>query len=306
MSPIKINCDLAKQIDIIDYLESQNIYPVKFSGNDFWYRSPLRTENTPSFKVNRQLNLWYDHGIGKGGNLIDLGILINNCSVETFLDMLNTKANSFSFHQPLPSAPISPEPVEKKLKMIAANPLTNPVLCRYLTGRHIPIELAKKYCHEITYINGGKEFYAIGFKNNSGGFELRSADFKSTVSPKDFTFLDNNTEQAIAVFEGFTDFLSLLAMKKHILPDLTNFLILNSLSFFDKAVPLMQEHEKVYLLLDNDKAGKNCASQALKISPKFEDLSSHYENYKDINEWLVKEKNIELQQIQQRSFRRRM
>jgi hypothetical protein len=306
MQPEKINCEQAKKIDIIDYLESKNIYPVKFNGNDFWYLSPIRSENTASFKVNRRLNVWYDHGIGKGGNLIDLAILLHHCSVEAFLNMLNSGGNTVSFHQPVLSSQLSPQAVEKKLKMIAVKPLNNQVLCGYLASRRIPEKLAKKYCHEIIYVNRGKEFFAIGFKNNSEGFELRTADFKGTLAPKSFSFLDNKTEQAVAVFEGFIDFLSLLAMKKDILPEPTNFLILNSLSFFDRALPIMQEHEKVYLLLDNDNAGKNCASQALKISSKFEDLSNHYQQYKDINEWLMQEGNIELKQIQPKSFRHRL
>jgi hypothetical protein len=63
---------------------------------------------------------------------------------------------------------------------------------------------------------------------------LRSPDFKSTVSPKDFTFLNAQKWDAVAVFEGFIDFLSLIASGKQWLPELTNFLVLNSLSFLRK------------------------------------------------------------------------
>jgi DNA primase len=59
--------------------------PVKVTNADHWYRSPLREENEPSFKVNRKLNLWFDHGLGKGGNLIDFGILYNNCTASELL-----------------------------------------------------------------------------------------------------------------------------------------------------------------------------------------------------------------------------
>ena len=71
------------------------------TGSDYWYLSPLRLEKDPSFKVNRKLNVWYDHGIGKGGNLIDLGILLFNCSVSEFLEKLGSQGyqNTFSFHQ---------------------------------------------------------------------------------------------------------------------------------------------------------------------------------------------------------------
>ena len=46
--------------------------PVKQQGNGLWYKSPLREEHEPSFKVNTDRNLWYDFGAGKGGNPIAL------------------------------------------------------------------------------------------------------------------------------------------------------------------------------------------------------------------------------------------
>ena len=292
MTPQKINCNEAKRMDIVSYLESLSIKPQKVNGNDYWYLSPIRDEKTPSFKINRKLNVWYDHGLGKGGKLVDLGILLHHCSVQEFLEKLNTQEQFFSFHQRIMPLQKSVEVVEKKIKLIAVNPLTDPILCHYLETRNIPAEIAKNYCRQITYLNGQKQFQAIGFKNNSGGFELRSPDFKSTVSPKDFTFLNTQKWNAIAVFEGFTDFLSLIASGKQMLPELTNFLVLNSLSFFEKARHVMDQHERIYLLLDNDTAGKNCAKRALGLSHKYNDLSYKYQEEKDINEWLMKEKKL--------------
>ena len=72
----------AKQIDLVDYLAALGHQPQKIRNQDYWYLSPFRDEKTPSFKVNRSKNVWYDHGIGKGGNLIDFGIIYFNCSVS--------------------------------------------------------------------------------------------------------------------------------------------------------------------------------------------------------------------------------
>ncbi len=49
-----------KQIRISDYLHSLGYNPVKQQGGNFWYKSPFRQESEPSFKVNTELNLWYD------------------------------------------------------------------------------------------------------------------------------------------------------------------------------------------------------------------------------------------------------
>jgi hypothetical protein len=40
--------------------------PKTIRRNDYWYLSPLRNEKTPSFRITRKLNVWYDHGMGKG------------------------------------------------------------------------------------------------------------------------------------------------------------------------------------------------------------------------------------------------
>src|SRR5690606_28377132 len=42
------------------YLSSLGHEPARISGNNFWYHSPLHADKMPSFKINRQLNKWYD------------------------------------------------------------------------------------------------------------------------------------------------------------------------------------------------------------------------------------------------------
>ena len=84
-----MNIEDVKQIPIADYLHSLGYSPVKQQGNGLWYKSPLREEHEPSFKVNTDRNLWYDFGAGKGGNLIALAKELY-CS--------DTGESSHSFH----------------------------------------------------------------------------------------------------------------------------------------------------------------------------------------------------------------
>lgn len=69
--------------------------------------------------------------------------------------------------------------------------------------------------------------------------------------------------------------------------ELTNFLILNSLSFFERSLLLMEKHVAVHLYLVNHQAGRKCTSLAQKRSPAFKDESKLYQGYKDLNEWLM-------------------
>jgi hypothetical protein len=132
-----------------------------------------------------------------------------------------------------------------------------------------------------------KEFRAIGFKNNAGGYELRNEYFKASSSPKYISYMDNNAKNII-VFEGFFDFLSYQTIYKNQEQKIANFLVLNSLSFFERSLLLMEKHTNIKLYLDNDNAGKKYTLVALKRSPKFQDESKLYKGYKDLNEWVIK------------------
>jgi hypothetical protein len=77
-----ISCEEAKTVSLISFLSSLGFEPSKTKGDSYWYLSPIRSEKTPSFKVSRLKNLWFDHGIGKGGTLIDFGLLYYKCSIS--------------------------------------------------------------------------------------------------------------------------------------------------------------------------------------------------------------------------------
>ena len=61
-----------RQIPIADFLARLGHEPVRRSGNELWYRAPYRSERTPSFRVNVAKQLWYDFGLGKGGDIFTL------------------------------------------------------------------------------------------------------------------------------------------------------------------------------------------------------------------------------------------
>ena len=67
-----MNIQEAKTIRLADYLQSIGYLPVKQQGNSLWYKSPFRQETEASFKVNTELNQWFDFGLGKGGNILAL------------------------------------------------------------------------------------------------------------------------------------------------------------------------------------------------------------------------------------------
>lgn len=286
-----------KEMDIVAYLEKLGYQPQKIRNYDYWYRSPLREEKEPSFKVNRKLNAWYDHYLGQGGNLVDFGILYHRCSVK---ELLKKMQGSFSFHQQRPSILTSVQASEPHIKITGTKPLSQPALYRYLSERNISLEVAKRYTEEVYFELDGKPYYAIGFRNNSGGFELRNKYFKGSSSPKDITLIEQKGAADLSVIEGFFSFLSYQTLFHHQPLPLTNFLVLNSLSFFKKNMDLMERYPQVRLYLDNDPVGDERTHYALKASPKFKDERKLYKGHKDLNEWLTSLRHVQKQQVRRR------
>lgn len=164
----------AKQIRIADYLQSLGYTPVKRQDSSLWYKSPLREEAEASFKVNTELNQWYDFGIGKGGNIIALASeLYRSDNVPYLLECIakQTPHLHTAIHVPFSFGRQSvSEPMYRHLQV---SELSSPVLLSYLQERGISTELAKRECKELHFENKGRPYFAIGFPNMAGGYEVR-------------------------------------------------------------------------------------------------------------------------------------
>lgn len=273
----------AKTLDMVAYLSKRGYGPAQIKGINYWYLSPLRTETTPSFKVNRYRNQWYDFGIGKGGDLVNFIQLLDNCTIPEALQKLE-QGNAFPIHpQPLSDLSLQTPAIE----ILSTHMISSSVLIRYCRSRCIPWRIADHYLQEVRYKNGGKIYYALGFKNDAGGYELRSLHFKGGSSPKASTTIKNGAD-ILTVFEGFFDFLSYLVLQDAETASQRDFLVLNSLSFFVMHLTEMQAYKRVHLYLDNDNAGDRHTSLALEKSPEiFVDERGFYSGFKDLNEWLI-------------------
>lgn len=278
-----LSCNEAKQIPINEYLAEMGIRPAYSKGHDLWYLSPLRDEKHPSFKVNTKLNAWYDHGTGEGGSIIDLGIRLHNCSVSELLQKLGSENAHLSFHQP-DTISDQNKTTEPKIIIKEVSPIHSIALIAYLRERGISLQTAGHYCKQVCFSIADKNYYAIGFPNRSGGYELRNPWFKGSSSPKDITFLDKGSK-SVCLIEGFIDFLSLLELKQH-RESPVNFLVLNSVSMLQRSVEVLKNHQDVFLFLNNDPAGKDAAARLRESGIEGIDAGEFYKEFKDINEYL--------------------
>lgn len=294
-----MDIETAKRIALDDFLESLGHSPVRCKGNVLWYLSPLREERTASFKVDIELNCWYDFGLGRGGGIIALAReLYRSNDIKYLLECIGRSA---------PSPILRFVPNVKKQKQppaftdIGVSPLKPPVLLAYLRERKIDTDVAREECVEVHYTCNCKRYYAIGFRNRSGGYELRNRWFKGCIAPKDMSCIKSGDETKITtclVFEGFIDYLSFLTLRKDgRLPCLdameNDFIVLNSVTNICKTLPLLWEYGKTVCQLDNDAAGRNAfASLCKALNGNAEDMSSLYNGFKDLNELIQSLSNL--------------
>ena len=278
-----------KSIPLATFLSRLGHTPVKTQGNRLWYKSPLRQEHTASFKVQTDINCWYDFGIGKGGNIIDLAAeLYHSTDLRYLMDCI---ARYVSVPSPQTVASISPQrhsaPSFTDIEVV---PLRHHALVAYLQERGIPAQIAVEYCKQIHYSYRGRRYYAVGFANESGGYETRNRYFKGCIAPKDISLrrIRDGPSKDVAVFEGFIDYLSAIALG---IIQGTDAIILNSVSNVGKAVPYLRDYSAIHCYLDNDDAGKSAFAA---ISAEFDnviDRSTLYSQFNDLNEFLIQSEN---------------
>ena len=189
-------------------------------------------------------------------------------------------------------------------------------MLRYLQGRGINIELAKRECKELHFTN--KPFFAIGFPNMAGGYEVRNSFFKGCIAPKDITHIRQQGEprEKCLVFEGFMDYLSFLTLRMKncpTMPDLDrqDYVILNSTVNVPKAIDVLSPYERIHCMLDNDETGyKATRAIELEYSYRVRDFSHNYRGYSDLNDYLCgrkqEQKNAasQVQEIKQKTGQR--
>ncbi len=274
-----MNCkNIKEKVGIRSVLESLNHFPVKENKKTAFYFALDREEKIPSFSVNFEKNQAFDFGTGRSYDVISIVQLIKKCSVSDALKYLSQFVC------------ITEKSSSKKLtikrenyRIIKVQEVKHPTLVDYLKFRKVFEQ--KDLVKEVYYEMGGKQYFGIGFENQSGGFEIRNPYSKICLGKKDITLIQSNTKSSeIAIFEGFFDYLTFRNLEKN-QSSTCDYLILNSTSMLFKAEEILKNYSQIFLFLDNDENGK---STKLKIQNQYkslEDCSLIYHNFKDLNEW---------------------
>lgn len=314
----------ARDIPILRYLEIEGVKPAKIrkGGRELWYASPIRAaDNTPSFKVDTVLNVWYDHGLGEGGTLIDLVCELKSVTVSEALAIIASTGlgppTTMRLDAPRlfqPSSSINGHPAreigaarekekqpgsrlaDSAFRIVSVHDVRHPALIDYIRSRAINETIARQHLKEVYYTprSGVGRFFALGFECGQG-FDARSRTFKGFIGVgKDISVIagtrrEEKKARSVAVFEGFMDYLSLLTLRRaDALSE--DAIILHSIALKRRAVAALKtaEYQSISLYLDHDEAGR--MATRFFISEMGRDIASDesdlYAGYKDINERL--------------------
>ncbi len=166
------------------------------------------------------------------------------------------------------------------------------------------MEIACQHLKEIHVCNQRtkKSFFALGFPNEDGGFELRNPFFKGCLGSKAISFIRGRepTPDSIHLFEGFMDYLSAISQLNG--EGLTgDAIILNSLSYLKQITPYIQHYgyRIAYTWFDNDTAGEKATAALAEFFRTQDDLvhkrmNGIYAPHKDVNAWHMHQRNLTL------------
>ncbi len=280
-----MNTTQAREISIEKVLGNLGCEPTKSNENQSWYLSPFRIEKTASFKLNRKINRWFDHGEQKGGNVIDFVIQKFGFSVNEALSYLEKFDTFFSFQKQIFETPTKEQNSSNQIEKIV--PVQHLALIQYLKSRKINHYKNIEHLKEIHYTINDKNYFALGFRNNSLGWEVRSKYAKICLGKKDITLIQNESK-TLRIYEGFFDYLSFTEIRENLIMEESDYLILNSAALLVKNISVLSDYDFIELYLDNDKTGNKYTSL---ITEKFEnakDCRELFHGFKDLNEWIMK------------------
>ena len=277
-----MNCKQANEnISIREILESFSLFPSKDNRRTAFYLAFDREEKTPSLSVNYEKNTAFDFGTGMKYDNVSLIQGIKNCSVSEALEYLKRFDYSIPINKKMENEDFKPK---SGYQILEIKEVEHPSLVEYLKSRKL--DFLKSELKEIHYELNGKNYFGLGFKNDSDGYEIRNPYIKLCLGKKDLTSIHNQSK-TLRIFEGFSDYLSFKILEKSLEKESSDYIILNSVSMISKVKNQFENYQQIELYLDNDRTGDSVTEILKKQNSKVSDERILFKNHKDLNEFLI-------------------
>jgi hypothetical protein len=291
--------EIRDQVSPVELLACLGHFPSYKSGKELFYLSMLREERTPSFCVDEQLGVWYDHGGAnasgiKGGNVIDLALaywyplpfreVLEKINLVCEVKPAETRAPGRENLRPRKANRIPHYRISETKELG-----NNPAIAHYLQCRGI-WSVAHDHLKELYYFIEDekklrKYFFSAGWANENGGWEINNPHFKGCLGPKGLTVVPGDSDR-LTVFEAMMDYLS---WKFEQQDSGETVIVLNGVTFVDAAIKRAASFKERTVFFDNDEAGHTASLAFLEAYPLTHNGASHYAGFKDYNQMLVSE-----------------
>src|ERR1700744_536564 len=181
-------------------LQSLGYTPARQTDREFYYTSMLSGSTIkPLFAVNPEHNIWYDHTLSKGGNIIDFAMAYWKL---TFREAVKKLGDYFPQEQMpdygrLQTRRRHAQKLPYYRLEAVKPPGNNPEITDYLQSKGV-WDAAQSLLSEVYYYvedekGNRKSFSAAGHQNELGHWQVYSLNFNDCLSHKAISFISNST-----------------------------------------------------------------------------------------------------------------
>lgn len=284
-----MNFEKAKRISLVDYMNSLNFQVERHNSGLYWYRSPFTKEAGITFRVDGNKNKWYDIGLLQGGGIIKLGKMLYE--TDNISEVLFHIENRTPLNRRLVISNMDLFEDSIPFNKINVYPLYDDSLLSYLMSRNIHYSIAQRECVEVHYELYGRLYKSVGFRNDSGGYEIHNPYFKGYIGTKDCSQRIQNADgktSGCCLFENFIDYLSFQTlgfMEKDKKTD--DCIILNGCQELDRIQSYLDGYRSIHNYLGHNNYGKVSKEYFENLNQyKFVDMSNSFDGFRSLNAYL--------------------
>lgn len=216
---------------------------------------PDSSAEHPTFVLNTKLDVWFDRSLSAGGTLKDFAARYWPGVPEgTIIEKLESV-----YRHAAPQRRQRPSGRVKRARRVTWMPHyefshcqalgTTPYITHFLKGKGL-WEKADSNLMEVCYFSSDqkgarREYTAVGWPNEKGGWEILSPHLRGRIGPRGMTFIERS-RRALAIFLDFGDYLE---NRAPLYRDYASVLIVNSAALIPSALQRAASFNSIRLFL---------------------------------------------------------
>lgn len=273
-------------IPIKDILSELEIYPIYSSDRKLYYPSPKNNDaGKPGIIVDTLRNSWIDiNARSNYGRNYELVSYLKSTDVETCKEWISSTFPT-CYAAGSESAGIEESHSEAEYVQITRNePLASKKFFKFLQYEQLSINVACKYCREISYCSSarGTTGRGVGLENISGGFGIINRKGAINAGPPDIAivYAEHAINNACLLFVGLRDFLTYVTIYGNLENDA---IVLFSSAYCSHISPHIYCYSEILFFAPNTFAKSEVGSHLRSLGLKFNDCSFLYRDSKNLH-----------------------